>query len=104
MIGLTCKLHFRLILAKVPVDPAANLNGDNAATGGGGRQGALKADNSGPALSQLKFCFRCMSAMTWSRSIPADAYQGGRHPINVVITSDVEQVLQLLDGEVQHEL
>ena len=104
MIGLTCKLHFRLILAKVPVDPAANLNGDNAATGGGGRQGALKADNSGPALSQLKFCFRCMSAMTWSRSIPADAYQGGRHPINVVIISDVEHVVQLLDGEVQHEL
>ena len=45
-----------------------------------------------------------MSAMTWSRSIPADAYQGGRHPINVVIDSDVEEVVQLLGGEVQHEL
>ena len=45
-----------------------------------------------------------MSVMTWSRSIPADAYQGGRHPINVVINSDVEEEVQLLGGEVQHEL
>ena len=41
--------------------------------------------------------------MTWSSNIPGDAHLGGGHPIQVVV-DDVEVVLQLGIGEIEHKI